>query len=134
MTAKTRAVIASRPGGPEALQIVERPRPVPGEGEILVRVRAAGMNRMDVLQRQGNYPLPPDATDVLGVDSTFPLERLPMPMRAWMAATTSARLFLLLKCRHRPSLRHYRCHTSWVAGRARSATPFRLHDVKQPAA
>lgn len=63
-----RAVIASRPGGPEVLQIVKRPRPVPGEGEILVRVRAAGMNRMDVLQREGNYPLPPDATDVLGVE------------------------------------------------------------------
>ncbi len=56
-----RAVIAARPGGPEVLQIVERPRPVPGEGELLVRVYAAGMNRMDVLQREGNYPLPPDA-------------------------------------------------------------------------
>ena len=64
----TRAVIVSRPGGPEVLQIVERPRPVPGEGEMLVRVHAAGMNRMDVLQREGNYPLPPDATDVLGVE------------------------------------------------------------------
>jgi NADPH:quinone reductase len=63
-----RAVIASRPGGPDVLQIVERPRPVPGEGEILVRVHAAGMNRMDVLQREGNYRLPPDATDVLGVE------------------------------------------------------------------
>jgi NADPH2:quinone reductase len=65
---KTRAVIATRPGGPEVLQIVERPLPVPGEGELLVRVRAAGMNRMDVLQREGTYPLPPDATDVLGVE------------------------------------------------------------------
>jgi len=63
-----RAVIASQPGGPEVLRIVERPRPVAGEGEILVRVRAAGMNRMDVLQREGNYRLPPDATDVLGVE------------------------------------------------------------------
>jgi NADPH2:quinone reductase len=68
MNTNTRVVIASRPGGPEVLQIVERPRPVPGEGEMLVRVRAAGMNRMDVLQREGNYPLPPDGTDVLGVE------------------------------------------------------------------
>jgi len=68
MSTTTRVVIASRPGGPEVLQIVERPRPVPGEGEILVQVHAAGMNRMDVLQRQGNYPMPPDATDVLGVE------------------------------------------------------------------
>jgi NADPH2:quinone reductase len=68
MSTKTRAVIVSRPGGPEALQIVERPRPVPGEGEMLVRVRAAGMNRIDVLQRQGNYPLLPGASDVLGLE------------------------------------------------------------------
>jgi NADPH2:quinone reductase len=67
-SAKARAVIATRPGGPEVLRIVERARPVPGEGELLVRVHAAGMNRMDVLQREGNYPLPPDATDVLGVE------------------------------------------------------------------
>jgi NADPH:quinone reductase len=76
MSTKTRAVIAPRPGGPEALQIVERPRPVPGEGEMLVRVRAAGMNRMDVLQRQGNYPLPPDASDVLGVELAGVVESL----------------------------------------------------------
>jgi NADPH2:quinone reductase len=76
MSTKTRVVVVSRPGGPEALQIVERPWPVPGEGEILVRVRAAGMNRMDVLQRQGNYPLPPDATDVLGVELAGVVESL----------------------------------------------------------
>jgi len=76
MSTTTRAVIASRPGGPEVLQIVERPRPVPGEGELLVRVRAAGMNRMDVLQREGNYPLPPDATDVLGVELSGVVESL----------------------------------------------------------
>jgi NADPH2:quinone reductase len=76
MSVTTRVVIASRPGGPEVLQIVERPRPVPGEGEMLVRVRAAGMNRMDVLQREGNYPLPPDATDVFGVELAGVVESL----------------------------------------------------------
>ena len=76
MSTKTRAVIASRPGGPEVLQIVERPRPVPGEGEMLVRVRAAGMNRIDVLQRQGNYPLLPDASDVLGLELAGVVESL----------------------------------------------------------
>lgn len=76
MSRTTRAVIATRPGGPEVLQIVERPQPVPGEGELLVRVRAAGMNRMDVLQRQGNYPLPPDTTDVLGVELAGVVESL----------------------------------------------------------
>ncbi len=54
MRTKTRVVIASRPGGPEVLQLVERPRPVPGEGEMLVRVCAAGMNRMDVMQPHRN--------------------------------------------------------------------------------
>lgn len=67
-SAGTRAVVASRPGGPEVLQIVERPRPVPGEGELLVRVRAAGMNRIDVMQRQGVYPMPPEASDVFGLE------------------------------------------------------------------
>lgn len=68
MSATTRAVIATRPGGPEVLAIVERPRPVPGEGELLVRVGAAGINRPDVMQRQGNYPPPPGASDVFGLE------------------------------------------------------------------
>lgn len=68
MNATTRAVIAARPGGPEVLEIVERPRPVPGEGELLVRVAAAGINRPDVMQRQGNYPPPPGASDVFGLE------------------------------------------------------------------
>jgi NADPH2:quinone reductase len=63
-----RAVVAPRPGGPEALQIELRPRPVPAEGEILIRIEAAGVNRPDVLQRQGHYPLPPGVTDVLGLE------------------------------------------------------------------
>jgi len=63
-----RAVVVNEPGGPEALEIVERPDPEPGPGEVLVRVRAAGVNRADVLQRQGHYKPPPGATDVLGLE------------------------------------------------------------------
>ena len=63
-----RAVVAPRPGGPEALRIEMRPRPDPAEGEILVRVEAAGVNRPDVHQRQGNYPPPSGVTDVLGLE------------------------------------------------------------------
>jgi NADPH2:quinone reductase len=63
-----RAVVAPRPGGPEALEIELRPLPVPSEGEILVRVEAAGVNRPDVQQRQGHYPPPPGVTDVLGLE------------------------------------------------------------------
>jgi len=53
-----RAVIITRPGGPEVLEIQERPKPEPGIGQIRVRVRASALNRADVLQRAGNYPVP----------------------------------------------------------------------------
>jgi NADPH2:quinone reductase len=65
---RMRVVIAIRPGGPDVLQIEMRPRPVPLEREVLVRVEAAGVNRPDVHQRQGNYPPPPGVTDVLGLE------------------------------------------------------------------
>ena len=65
---RMRAVVAPRPGGPEALEIELRPRPAPGEREVLIRVEAAGVNRPDVHQRQGHYPPPPGVTDVLGLE------------------------------------------------------------------
>ncbi|MFL5020870.1 MAG: alcohol dehydrogenase catalytic domain-containing protein, partial [Microvirga sp.] len=61
-----RAVVAEGSGGPEVLKVVQRPVPRPGDGEILVRVKAAGVNRPDVIQRQGGYPPPPGAPDILG--------------------------------------------------------------------
>jgi NADPH:quinone reductase len=63
-----RAVIAHGGGGPEVLQLVSRPVPRPGPGEILVKVAAAGINRPDVLQRQGGYPPPSGAPDILGLE------------------------------------------------------------------
>ncbi|MGA8986792.1 NAD(P)H-quinone oxidoreductase [Aeromicrobium sp.] len=63
-----RAVIAPNPGKIEALEVVERPKPVPGPGEVLIRVTAAGLNRSDLLQRRGFYPPPPGVTDVLGLE------------------------------------------------------------------
>jgi NADPH:quinone reductase len=63
-----RAVIAEGSGGPEVLKLVERPVPQPSEGEILVRIRAAGINRPDVLQRQGGYAPPPGVSDILGLE------------------------------------------------------------------
>src|SRR5690606_38111009 len=59
-----RAVEIAKPGGPEVLQPVERPLPSPKPNEILIKVAAAGVNRPDVLQRSGNYPVPPDASDL----------------------------------------------------------------------
>ena len=54
-----RALLIERPGGPEVLAIGEVPTPEPGPGQIRVRVRAAGLNRADLLQREGRYPPPP---------------------------------------------------------------------------
>jgi NADPH:quinone reductase len=56
------------PGGPEQLKAAVRPIPQPGEGEVLVRVEAAGVNRPDVMQRQGRYPPPPGASDLPGME------------------------------------------------------------------
>ncbi|WP_309134024.1 NAD(P)H-quinone oxidoreductase [Cellulomonas sp.] len=56
-----RAVVVTRPGGPEVLRVEDVPEPVPGPGELLVQVVAAGVNRADLLQREGHYPPPPGA-------------------------------------------------------------------------
>jgi NADPH2:quinone reductase len=63
-----RAVEIARPGGPEVLTPAERPLPVPKPNEILIKVAAAGVNRPDVLQRSGNYPVPRDASDLPGLE------------------------------------------------------------------
>jgi NADPH2:quinone reductase len=57
-----------KPGGPEVLVAAERPRPSPKAGEVLIRVAAAGVNRPDVLQRTGNYPVPAGASDIPGLE------------------------------------------------------------------
>jgi NADPH:quinone reductase len=62
------AIAISAPGGPEALVPEERPVPQPGPGEILVKVAAAGVNRPDVMQRQGLYPPPKGAPDIPGLE------------------------------------------------------------------
>ncbi|KAA1380452.1 NAD(P)H-quinone oxidoreductase [Aeromicrobium fastidiosum] len=63
-----RAVTAPTPGGVDALQVVDRPTPAPAPGEVLIRVTAAGVNRADLLQRQGFYAPPSGATDILGLE------------------------------------------------------------------
>ncbi len=69
MSPKTMTVIEAKgAGGPEVLVAAERPVPAPGPGEILVKVEAAGINRPDVFQRQGHYPPPKGAPDVLGME------------------------------------------------------------------
>jgi NADPH2:quinone reductase len=63
-----KAITISQPGGPEVLQAVTRPDPVRQNGELLIRVRAAGINRPDVLQRKGAYPPPAGASDLPGLE------------------------------------------------------------------
>jgi putative PIG3 family NAD(P)H quinone oxidoreductase len=63
-----RAVIVASPGGPEQLHVEDLPDPVIGDGEVLIAVAAAGVNRADLLQRMGHYPPPPGASDILGLE------------------------------------------------------------------
>ncbi len=63
-----RAVVVNEPGGVDALEVVERADLEPGPGEVVIQVVAAGVNRADLMQRQGFYPPPPGASDVLGLE------------------------------------------------------------------
>jgi NADPH:quinone reductase len=63
-----RAIEIRSPGGPEMLSVVERARPEPGPGDVLVAVEAAGVNRPDLMQREGRYPPPKGVTDVPGLE------------------------------------------------------------------
>lgn len=89
-----RAIDPEAPGGPEVLVTVERPVPVPGPGEVLIRVAAAGVNRPDVLQRKGGYPPPPGAPSIPGLEvagevvalgDDVPREMLGQPVCALLA-------------------------------------------------
>jgi NADPH2:quinone reductase len=71
-----RAIEITAPGGPENLSLVERPVPRPGAGEILIRVAAAGVNRPDILQRQGRYPPPAGGSDLPGLEVAGRVEAL----------------------------------------------------------
>ncbi|MBA4176721.1 MAG: NAD(P)H-quinone oxidoreductase [Leptothrix sp. (in: Bacteria)] len=68
MTGPMRAIEITAPGGPEVLVPCERPRPEPRAGELLIAVQASGVNRPDVLQRKGLYPMPPGVSDLPGLE------------------------------------------------------------------
>jgi NADPH2:quinone reductase len=77
------AIAIRAPGGPEVLLPEERPVPVPGAGEILVKVAAAGVNRPDVMQRQGLYPPPKGAPDIPGLEIAGEVAALGPGARRW---------------------------------------------------
>src|SRR3954454_8260086 len=78
-----RAVIAPDPGGPEALVVAELPDPVPGRGEVVIAVTATAVNRADTLQRQGFYPPPPGASEVLGLECSGTIAAVGPEVSAW---------------------------------------------------
>lgn len=77
------AILAPEPGGPEALRITEVERPAPGPGEVLVRVVAAGVNRADILQREGHYPPPPGHPDIIGLEVSGVVAELGEGVTGW---------------------------------------------------
>jgi NADPH2:quinone reductase len=77
------AVEIRAPGGPEVLVAVERPKPVPGDGEVLIKVGAAGVNRPDIFQRLGRYPPPPGASDIPGLEVAGTIEQLGPHVSDW---------------------------------------------------
>jgi putative PIG3 family NAD(P)H quinone oxidoreductase len=78
-----RAVVITHPGGPEVLEVQNVPAPVPGPGEVLIDVAAAGLNRADVLQREGNYPPPRGASPYLGMECSGRITQLGDGVTGW---------------------------------------------------
>ena len=78
-----RAVIASADGGPEVLSVGELPDPRPGPGEVVLDVAATAVNRADTLQRQGRYPPPPGASEVIGLECSGTVSALGGGVEGW---------------------------------------------------
>ncbi len=85
LPARMTAIGIKAPGGPEMLAPEERPVPAPGEGEILVKVAAAGVNRPDVMQRKGLYPPPKGAPDIPGLEIAGEVVALGGGVTRWKA-------------------------------------------------
>src|SRR5438067_518911 len=73
----------TQPGGPEVLVLGERPAPAAGPGEVRIKVAAAGVNRPDVMQRLGQYPPPPGAPDILGLEVAGTVDQVGDGVRDW---------------------------------------------------
>jgi putative PIG3 family NAD(P)H quinone oxidoreductase len=79
------AVVITSPGGPDVLSLAEVPDPVPGPGEVVVDVTAAGVNRADVMQRMGQYPPPPGAPPYPGLECSGRISELGAGVIGWQA-------------------------------------------------
>ena len=78
-----RAIEIRNPGGPEELVVTDLSTPLPGAGEVLIKVTAAGINRPDVMQREGKYPPPPGASDILGLEVAGIIAELGEGVTGW---------------------------------------------------
>ncbi|MBD2763477.1 NAD(P)H-quinone oxidoreductase [Kocuria sp. cx-116] len=91
-----RAVRDSESGGPEVLKVTEVDDPLATGDGVLIEVAAAGLNRADVLQRQGNYPVPPDATDIFGLEVSGTIAELGPEVPAEAGLTVGDKVVALL--------------------------------------
>ena len=78
-----RAIVARQAGGPEVLELTDVDAPQPGPGELLLDVTAAGVNRADLLQRQGHYPPPPGASPLIGLEVSGHVATLGEGVQGW---------------------------------------------------
>ncbi|GAK33467.1 NAD(P)H quinone oxidoreductase [Iodidimonas nitroreducens] len=78
-----KAIEISKFGGPDVLRLCQRPDPAPGPGEVLIKVVAAGINRPDVIQREGRYPPPPGASDIPGLEISGTIAALGAAVKGW---------------------------------------------------
>ncbi|MGE3179633.1 MAG: alcohol dehydrogenase catalytic domain-containing protein, partial [Vicinamibacterales bacterium] len=78
-----RAVEIRHPGPPDVLTLVDRPLPAAGPEDLLIRVLAAGVNRPDVMQRKGQYPPPPGASDLPGLEVAGTVHEVGSAVRGW---------------------------------------------------
>ncbi|MFC9257979.1 NAD(P)H-quinone oxidoreductase [Amycolatopsis thailandensis] len=77
------AITIREPGDPDVLEWTEVPDPVAGEGEVVIEVAASAVNRADLLQRQGNYPPPPGASDILGLECSGTIAEIGEGVEGW---------------------------------------------------
>jgi putative PIG3 family NAD(P)H quinone oxidoreductase len=78
-----KAIVARQPGGADVLEMVDLPIPEPSPGEVRLKVRASAVNRADILQRQGRYPMPPGADPVLGLEAAGTIDAIGEGVSGW---------------------------------------------------
>src|SRR5437868_13656157 len=78
-----KAIVIDRPGDESVLRLGEAPEPAPGARDLLVKVRCAALNRADIMQRQGFYPPPPGASEILGLECSGEVIAVGSEVKGW---------------------------------------------------